>query len=299
MIKKFFLSVLLTGIFCLAGFAQPAQAQQQGVCGGGYYTSDVSCPSQCPIETFSSGDQTVSCCGTIDPTQIDSGNFCKYTPAQQSNQIQATCGQTYSSTESTYTSCNCPSGVSLLKDAQTLCCGWPGYVGAAARCYAEESVLRSCGETFAQETDRCPQQCGLSSRILSGDVTPTFCCGYFSGDTCVGTVPQITPQPSQIIDSQFLADIDPLMGSPFLVFFQRPAGIVNELLKLAFPLAGIILFMMIVWGGFEMLYGAASSKAQEAGKQRITAAIIGFVLLFVSYWIAQILQTITGVNIFG
>lgn len=78
-----------------------------------------------------------------------------------------------------------------------------------------------------------------------------------------------------------------------------PAGIVSAVLPLLFTAAGMILFLMLVWGGFEMMINATDSKAQEAGKQRITAAIIGFVLLFCSYWIAQLLQYVFGVTIVG
>jgi hypothetical protein len=75
-----------------------------------------------------------------------------------------------------------------------------------------------------------------------------------------------------------------------------PGAIVARLLSFAFPLAGLILFVMIVWGGFEMLSSAAS-KGVEAGKQRVTAAIVGFVLLFVAYWVFQIIEVIFGVVI--
>ena len=78
-----------------------------------------------------------------------------------------------------------------------------------------------------------------------------------------------------------------------------PAGIVSAVLPVLFSAAGIILFLMLVWGGFEMMINATDSKAQEAGKQRITAAIIGFILLFCSFWIAQILQIIFGITIVG
>ena len=78
-----------------------------------------------------------------------------------------------------------------------------------------------------------------------------------------------------------------------------PAGIVSAVLLVRFSAAGIILFLMLVWGGLERMINATDSKAQEAGKQRITAAIIGFILLFCSFWIAQILQIIFGITIVG
>lgn len=73
--------------------------------------------------------------------------------------------------------------------------------------------------------------------------------------------------------------------------------ILSALLPYLYVAGGFILFLMMIWGGFEMLTGATEQKSQEAGKQRITTAVIGFILLFVSYWIAQILQIIFGIRI--
>jgi len=74
---------------------------------------------------------------------------------------------------------------------------------------------------------------------------------------------------------------------------------INRVLTFLFPIAGLILFVLITWGGFEMLLGAASKKNLDAGKQRVTAAVIGFLLLFSTYWIVQIIEEITQVNILG
>lgn len=77
-----------------------------------------------------------------------------------------------------------------------------------------------------------------------------------------------------------------------------PGAIISRLLEFSFPLAGLILFVMLFWGGFEITYGASTSKSMEAGKNRITAALIGFFLLFSSYWIIQILEEILGITVF-
>lgn len=79
--------------------------------------------------------------------------------------------------------------------------------------------------------------------------------------------------------------------------FRTPGGLLTRVLQYAIPLAGLILFVMIVWGGFEMLSGATSSKTKDAGKQRVTAAITGFLLLFASYWIVQLIEVIFNVRI--
>lgn len=79
--------------------------------------------------------------------------------------------------------------------------------------------------------------------------------------------------------------------------FSTPGGIVSRILLFSFPIAGLILFVMSVWGGFEILAGAHNKKSMDAGRQRVTAAIVGFLLLFSSYWIAQIVEYIFGLSI--
>ena len=78
---------------------------------------------------------------------------------------------------------------------------------------------------------------------------------------------------------------------------STPSGIINRALRYLFPLAGLILFVMLVWGGFEILSTASTKKSIDAGKQRAQAAIIGFILLFTSYWIIQIIQAIFAIKI--
>lgn len=86
-------------------------------------------------------------------------------------------------------------------------------------------------------------------------------------------------------------------ASPYANQLRTPGGIVSRILVFAFPLAGLILFLMLVWAGFEILIGAPTKKSIDAGKQRATAAIIGFLLLFSAYWIFQIIEQVFGVKI--
>lgn len=94
-------------------------------------------------------------------------------------------------------------------------------------------------------------------------------------------------------------ELNPLKtsGSEQAQQLSTPGGIISRVLEFAFPIAGLILFVMIVWGGFEILTGAADKKSLDAGKQRISAAIIGFVLLFVSYWIIRIIEEVLGIKV--
>ncbi|MFZ2199714.1 MAG: hypothetical protein WAV40_02920 [Microgenomates group bacterium] len=73
--------------------------------------------------------------------------------------------------------------------------------------------------------------------------------------------------------------------------------IINNFLPAMLTIAGLILFAMLVSGGFTMLAGAADKEAQEHGKKQITSAFIGFFIIFLAYWIAQILEVIFKINI--
>jgi len=81
--------------------------------------------------------------------------------------------------------------------------------------------------------------------------------------------------------------------------FSTLGGLVNRALEFIFPLSIAILFVMLVWGGFEMLSGAqGKSSAVQAGQKRVTSAIGGFLLLFISYWLVQVIEAVFKINIF-
>ena len=93
-------------------------------------------------------------------------------------------------------------------------------------------------------------------------------------------------------------NIEVSVASDFADDLSTPGGIVTRVLTFIFPLAGLILFLMISWSGFEIITGAGDSAKVTAGKQRLTAAIIGFLILFASYWMVQIMEVVFGVVIF-
>ena len=70
--------------------------------------------------------------------------------------------------------------------------------------------------------------------------------------------------------------------------------IIGTALKFIFPAAGILLLIYLVLGGFSLMTSAGDPKAIQAAKGRITSAIIGFVIIFASYWIVQIVGIILG-----
>lgn len=80
-------------------------------------------------------------------------------------------------------------------------------------------------------------------------------------------------------------------------------GVVNVFVPYLFGIAGILLLLYLIWGGFGLMLSRGDPKAVEGAKSKITNAVIGFVIIFVAFWLVQILGQIFGIeqfkNIFG
>jgi hypothetical protein len=81
--------------------------------------------------------------------------------------------------------------------------------------------------------------------------------------------------------------------------FGSIGEILSNLLNNVYVLAGVILFILLIVGGFMFMIGAGQENPEKAkkGKQAITAALIGFAVIFCSYWIIRIIEIVTAVNI--
>lgn len=204
----------------------------------------------------------------------------------------------------------------------------PTYI--AARC---EDIISDCGtiskdifQTWYCNAPNCEavtfDACG------SANLGDRCCFGPHSSYLCAGApTPTNTPTPTQVppptpintptpppfspidppTNETFDAvnplligggdDIDDQEPSQYASQLSTPGGIISRALTFIFPLAGLLLFALLVWGGFEMLIGSPTKKSMESGKNRITAALAGFFLLFATYWIWQIVEVIFGVAI--
>ncbi len=100
------------------------------------------------------------------------------------------------------------------------------------------------------------------------------------------------------VTKEVLDMFNPIKDSTHPEKLETPGAIISFFLAdFAFYLAGLILFVMLVWGGFEMIAGATNKKSLDAGKQRVTAALIGFLILFSVYWLAKILESVFNIEI--
>lgn len=70
--------------------------------------------------------------------------------------------------------------------------------------------------------------------------------------------------------------------------------IVGRSLQYVFLAAGIGLLLMIISSGFTLMTAAGDAKKMAAGRGRLTNAIVGFLLIFASFWIVQLVGVILG-----
>ncbi len=77
--------------------------------------------------------------------------------------------------------------------------------------------------------------------------------------------------------------------------YNSPAFLVNLLVYNVFVIAGILLFFYVFYAGFKFISGG--TKGKDEAKSMIQSALVGFLLMFVAYWVVQVVQLVTGVPI--
>jgi hypothetical protein len=85
-------------------------------------------------------------------------------------------------------------------------------------------------------------------------------------------------------------------GPAGLSWATSVGAIVGQAINYVFAAAGIGLLLMLISSGFTFLTSAGDSKKMDAGKQRLTNALVGFVIIFAAYWIVQIAGVVLGIS---
>lgn len=99
------------------------------------------------------------------------------------------------------------------------------------------------------------------------------------GTACVGT------KISEKIDASDVATIQGLECA-----FGNVIGVV-------LALAGVVVFVTFIIGGFKYLTSGSDPKAVESAKHALTAAISGLVVLVLAFVVLLVIQAITGVQV--
>ena len=74
-------------------------------------------------------------------------------------------------------------------------------------------------------------------------------------------------------------------------------SVLSAAIPFIFAFAGIALLVMLILGGFALLTSAGDSKKLDSGKRQITYAIVGFLVIFISFWIVQLIGRIFNLTV--
>ena len=82
--------------------------------------------------------------------------------------------------------------------------------------------------------------------------------------------------------------------------FRFAGGTIGDVITRAVPYifaaAGIMLLLYLISGGFSYMTSAGDPKAIQAAKGKITNALVGFLIIFISYWIVQLISVVLGLQ---
>jgi hypothetical protein len=143
------------------------------------------------------------------------------------------------------------------------------------------------------------------SLIWSG-YTCTVCsssCEYSSYNDCIDAcesdtpLPIATPVPLPTTNWNLLYNTIQTSNGMFdLSTTLTMGGIISPLLRIIFPIAGLILLLMLIYGGYNWMLSGGDPKKAAAAKGIITMALVGFAIIFTAYWLVQIIGSILGLG---
>jgi len=73
--------------------------------------------------------------------------------------------------------------------------------------------------------------------------------------------------------------------------------IISDILPYVFWVTGILLLVYLLLGGLQLMFAAGDPKKVQGAWGNITNAVIGFVIIFVAYWVTQLIGKVFNIEI--
>jgi hypothetical protein len=75
--------------------------------------------------------------------------------------------------------------------------------------------------------------------------------------------------------------------------------LISRLLSLALMVAGIMVFIYLVWGGIQWITSGGDSSKTEEARSRITAALVGLAIVAAAWAVMLLVQYFFGIDVLG
>jgi len=73
-------------------------------------------------------------------------------------------------------------------------------------------------------------------------------------------------------------------------------GIIGKIVPYIYTSAGILLLLYLIYGGFSYITSLGDPKGVQAAKGKITNALVGFFIVFFSYFIIRLIAEIFNIE---
>jgi hypothetical protein len=75
--------------------------------------------------------------------------------------------------------------------------------------------------------------------------------------------------------------------------------LVGKIIPLILVFAGFLLLLYLLYGGFALITSGGDPKGLQAGKNKVLYALVGFIIIFVAYWLVEIAGMVLGIPSFS
>lgn len=79
--------------------------------------------------------------------------------------------------------------------------------------------------------------------------------------------------------------------------FKNIGPFVGNIVIAGMILAGLVTFLMLIWGGVQYITSAGDKVQAESARNKMTNALIGLVIVIGSYGIIKLIEAFFGINI--
>ncbi len=86
------------------------------------------------------------------------------------------------------------------------------------------------------------------------------------------------------------------LGGAFGVVGLTLGDIINHAIPYIFTFAGFALLVYLILGGLQLMLSRGDPKAAGAAKSHITNALVGFIIVFIAYFVVQLFGLVFGLS---
>jgi len=161
-------------------------------------------------------------------------------------------------------------------------------------------TVGECSQTCSEYLQACSAGlpcCNPSTYSCIGG----FCQIFIPTNTPGASPPPVTVTGTSSIDWDYLYNtVFPNPGAFGRLSTSTTIGtIISALLNFIFPIAGLLLLLYFIYGGFLLMTSGGTPQRAQAARAMITTALTGFAIIFAAYWIVQAVGIMLGLGQVG